>query len=64
MRPGMRTINVLMFDRIIVNVVEMAIAIVFISDGVFPEPSLPNAARSLAKAGTGSRLFRTAVGEI
>jgi hypothetical protein len=47
MPPGVRAIDVLMIDGIVMNVTEMANAIVFIADGVLPEQPLPDAACSL-----------------
>ena len=62
-RPGVRAIDVAMLHRVVMDVIQMAIAVGFIADGVFPEAPLPDAARSLAEPGARSRLLAAAAGE-
>lgn len=57
MRPRVRARYVAVFHRIVVDVVEMADAVSFVADGVFPEAALPDTAGSLAQARGGTRLF-------
>ena len=64
MGPCVRAIDVAVLHRVVMNVIQMAIAIVFVSNRVFPKPALPDAARPLADAGAESRLLAAAGGEV
>ncbi len=63
MRPRVRTRYVAVFHRIVVDVIEMPNTVGFVADGMFPEPTLPDTAGSLAEAGVGTRLFVATGGE-
>ena len=60
----MRTLDVSMLDRIVVDVIDVCPQIIGIADRVLPEPPLPYAAAALTHAGSGAGLFRVASGQI
>ena len=62
--PGVGTAGVLVFDGVVVDVVEMAIEIGLVTDGVLPEALLPDSVRFLTLAGSGTWLLKAAGGEI
>ena len=51
--PGMRARGVVVFDGVVVDVVEVVVEIVLVADGVFPETALPDGGFVVAGAGGG-----------
>jgi hypothetical protein len=49
MRPPVRALGMLMFDRIKMDVIQMPVHICWIAYRMFPKPALPNGSRALAK---------------
>ena len=64
MRPEVRTRCLFVLHRMVMHVVEMTVKVIFIANGVFPEPALPDAAGLLANAGIGAALFRATGREV
>ena len=58
MRPEVWTRYLFVLHRIIMHIIKMTVKIIFIANGVFPEPALPHATGLLANAGIGAALFR------
>ena len=64
MRPEVWTCYMFVLHRIVMHVIEMTVKIIFMANGVFPEPALPDAAGLLANAGIGAALFRATGREV
>ena len=57
-RPSVGTAHVAVFDRVVVNVVHVALVVRSITDGVFPKPSLPPSAFTMLVLGLAKRRNR------
>lgn len=55
--------EVLVLDRVVMHVVEVALEIVFRLESMFPEAALPDAASPLTLAASADRLLRAPEGE-